>query len=71
MTWKVGDGYLEIETTLGAGIVKDIMYVIGNGNEKEKTRMKVKGIDLTKGEMTIVISGSNTQITGEDTRGKK
>lgn len=72
MTWKVGDGYLEIETTLGAGIVKAITYVIGNQNEEKRTRIEVKDVDLTKGEMTIVIPGrSDKHSVGEDAGGKK
>lgn len=55
MTWTVGDGYLEIETTLGAGIIKDITYVISNEKEKQKITLKVKEVDLIKGEMTIVL----------------
>lgn len=71
-TWKVGDGYLEIETTLGAGIVKDITYVVGDENGEKRTRMKVKDVDLTKGEMTILVPGhSDKQSLGEETGGKK
>lgn len=62
MTWKVGDGYLEIETTLGAGLVKDITYVVGDENGEKVTRMKVKEVDLTKGEMTILVPGHSTNI---------
>ncbi len=72
MMWKVGDGYLEIETTLGAGIVKDITYVVGDENGEKRTRMKVKDVDLTKGEMTILVSGySDRQSLGEETGNKK
>lgn len=55
VTWKVGDGYLEVETTLGAGIVKDITYVMGDEIDKQRRRLRVKDVDLAKGEMTIVI----------------
>ena len=51
--WKVGDGYLEIETTLGAGIVKDITYVMNNDKGKPVKKLKVKNVNLTTGEMTI------------------
>ncbi len=57
MTWTVGDEYLEIESTSGAGIVKDISYVVGNENGEKRSRIKVKEVDLAKGEMTIMIPG--------------
>ncbi len=72
LTWKVGDGYLEIEATLGAGLVKDITYVVGDENREKRTRMKVKNVDLTKGEMTIIFpESSEKQSDGEDKREKR
>jgi len=57
MQWKVGDGYLEIETTLGAGIVNEITYVIGDQKDMSHKKLKVKSVNLTKGEMTIELPG--------------
>jgi hypothetical protein len=58
LQWKVGDGYLEIEITLGAGIVKEITYVIGDQKDKSHKKLKVNNVDLTKGEMTIELPGN-------------
>jgi len=55
--WKVGDGILVVETSLGAGFVADISYVIVTGKENEKTTLKVKEFNLTKGEMVIIVPG--------------
>jgi hypothetical protein len=72
MKWKVGEGFLEIEVSVGAGIVDKITYLIGNEREAKSTRMKVNNVDLTKGEMTIVIPGhSDRQSLGKETGGKK
>jgi hypothetical protein len=69
MQWKVGDGYLEIETILGAGIVKEITYVIGDQKDKSHKKLKVKNVDLTKGEMTIELPG-NADGEGKSLPGK-
>ena len=55
--WGLGDGFLEIETSMGAGIVLDITYVVSNEKEQEKKTLKVKDVDLTKGEMTVMLPG--------------
>jgi hypothetical protein len=53
--WKVGDGFLVIETSMSAGIVKDITYVIYGEKEKQKTVLKVKEVDFKTGEIVLVL----------------
>jgi hypothetical protein len=55
MMWKVGDGILVIETSLGACFIVDINYVITDSKDEKRTTLKVKEFNPFTGEMTIVV----------------
>jgi hypothetical protein len=56
---KIGDGFLYLRISYGVGFVKDIKYVIDDENEKHKTTLNVKEVDLIKGEMTIFLHNND------------
>ncbi|MBE0665474.1 MAG: hypothetical protein IH584_06585 [Candidatus Aminicenantes bacterium] len=60
MMWRVGAGILVIETSFGAGIIKNISYVIDGSQEQKRTTLKVKEFNPASGEMTITIPGKAT-----------
>jgi hypothetical protein len=61
--WKIGDGFLVIETSMGAGFILDISYVINSGKDKPIIMLKVKEVDLSNGEMTVIIPGTAPEKT--------
>lgn len=58
--WKVGDGFLVVECTIGAGIITNITYVIYSEKDKQQITLNVKDVDLTKNEMTIILPNRAT-----------
>ncbi len=59
--WKIGDGYLAVEANGRQGAIMGMRYVIGD--EKNRTILKAKEVDLTKGEMTVIIPGTAADKT--------
>jgi hypothetical protein len=53
--WKIGDGFLEIEMSISAGIITDILYAINSEEGKNGTTLTVKEVDLPRCEMTVTI----------------
>ena len=60
MMWKVGAGILVIETSFGAGIIKNISYVIAGSQEQKRITLKVREFNPASGEMTISIPNKAT-----------
>jgi len=59
MMWKVGDGTLVIETSLGAGFIVDINYVITDSKDEKRTTLKVKEFNPSTGDMTLAIPNTH------------
>jgi hypothetical protein len=53
--WKVGDGILVVEHTMGAGIITGMSYVIRDAKGKVAVTFKVKEFDPSTGEMVIIL----------------
>jgi hypothetical protein len=55
MMWKVGDGILIIEHTVGIGLIKKMSYVINDAKGNVSATLVVKEFAPTTGEMKISV----------------
>jgi hypothetical protein len=60
IAWKIGQGSLVAEITIGAGIVRDLFYALPDGRTQTEIILKVKEVNLADGEMTIILPNSAT-----------
>jgi hypothetical protein len=62
MMWKIGDGILTVTTSIGAGIIKEMSYIVRTDGGRGLP-FEVKEFNPKTGEMTIRVPNKPSEAT--------
>ncbi len=62
MMWRIGDGILTVTTSIGAGIVKEMSYIVRTDGGRGLP-LEVREFNPKTGEMTIRVPNKPSEAT--------